>query len=266
MRCTVALLTVVAALGCAAGAAAPGDGEDDGTEMARIDGGSYVPLYGDGEPVAVSGFRIDRRLVTNAEYLDFVRAVPRWQRTGTPSLLMGEGYLRHWAGPLEIGSGEGSARPDAPVTHVSWFAARAYCDWRGKRLPTLDEWELVALADESSRDATDDPGFHQRILDWYARPRRGPLPPVGSGLRNVWGVEDQHGLVWEWVEDFNSVFVTGESRADDSLDRQLYCAGAAATASDARNYAAFLRYAMRSSLQAGYAVGNLGFRCAADAP
>ena len=263
MRCGSALLAVAALVGCAVQASPPGEGAK--TAMAAIEGGRYVPLYGDGEPVEVASFRIDRGLVTNAQFFDFVRAVPRWQRAEEPSLLMGEGYLRHWAGPLEIGSGAKAARPDAPVTHVSWFAARAYCDWREKRLPSLDEWELVALADESSRDATDDPAFHQKILDWYARPRPDPLPPVGSTSRNVWGVEDLHGLVWEWVEDFNSVFVTGESRADGTFDRQLYCAGAAATASDARNYAAFLRYAMRSSLQAGYAVGNLGFRCAADA-
>lgn len=264
MRRGSALLVVSALLGCAAQASAPEEAAD--AEMAVIEGGRYVPLYGDGEPVEVASFRIDRRLVTNARFLDFVREVPRWRRAEEPSLLMGEGYLRHWAGPLALGSGDAAARPDAPVTHVSWFAARAYCAWRGKRLPSLDEWELVARADESSRDATGDPAFHQRILDWYARPRPHPLPPVGSASRNVWGVEDLHGLVWEWVEDFNSVFVTGESRADGSLDRQLYCAGAAATASDARNYAAFLRYAMRSSLQAGYAVGNLGFRCAEDAP
>lgn len=235
----------------------------DDTGLAFVAGAQYVPLYGDGQPVSVGAFRIDRTPVTNRAFLAFVRANPSWQR-GEPSLRRGPGYLRHWASPLGIGTGDDAPLPDAPVTNVSWFAARAYCAWRGQRLPTLDEWELVALADEERADATGDPAFHQRILDWYSRPQRRRLPPVGATPPNFHGVHDLHGLVWEWVEDFNSVFVTGESRADGSFDRQLFCAGGAATASDARNYAAFLRYAMRASLQAGHAVGNLGFRCAED--
>jgi formylglycine-generating enzyme required for sulfatase activity len=230
-----------------------------------VEGGRYVPLYGDGSEVSVEPFRLDAYPVTNALYLAFVRVETRWQRGRVPALLADAGYLRDWAGPLELGRGEAAPRPDAPVTQVSWFAARSYCAWRGGRLPTLDEWELVALADRGAKDGTADPGFHQRILDWYARPRERPLPPVGSTFENAYGIHDLHGLVWEWVEDFNSVFVTGESRADSSLDSQLYCAGAGAVAGDARNYAAFLRYALRSSLEASHAVGNLGFRCAADA-
>jgi formylglycine-generating enzyme required for sulfatase activity len=71
-----------------------------------------------------------------------------------------------------------------------------------------------------------------------------------------------HGLVWEWVEDFNSAMVTGESRADSGIERDLFCGSGAASASDFRDYAAFMRYAFRSSLDAKYAVSNLGFRCA----
>ena len=43
-----------------------------------------------------------------------------------------------------------TARPTPPVTNVSWFAAQAYCEARGARLPTTEEWEY-ALAD-SGRD------------------------------------------------------------------------------------------------------------------
>ena len=241
-----------------------GETDEDRGGMADIDGGVYVPLYGDVDPVAVESFRLDRYPVTNAAFLEFVIAEPRWQRSRVPSLFAGEGYLRHWQGDLELGAGENAPLPGAPVTHVSWFAARRFCARRGARLPSLDEWELVALADATLRDASVDPAYHQRILDWYARPRPARMPEVGSTFRNAYGVHDLHGVVWEWVEDFNSVFVTGESRADGSVDRQLYCAGAGAGAGDSRNYAAFLRYAMRSSLEASYAVGNLGFRCARD--
>jgi len=60
--------------------------------------------------------------------------------------------------------------------------------------------------------------------------------------------------------------VTGESRADQSIERTLYCGAGAAGATDFENYAAFMRYAFRSSLQASYCIANLGFRCAHDAP
>jgi formylglycine-generating enzyme required for sulfatase activity len=256
---------VLAALLAGAGTSVSERAVSTMTTMASVDGGRYVPLYGNGVPVAVAPFRIDAYAVTNAQFLEFVTAEPRWRRSEVPEIFAGEGYLRHWAGDLELGSGPDAPRPDAPVTNVSWFAARRYCDWRGRRLPTLDEWERVAMASEDAPDGTGEPDFNQRLLDWYAKPRPHPLPAVGSTFRNFWGVYDIHGLVWEWVEDFNSVFVTGESRADGSVDRQLYCAGAGAGASDARNYAAFLRYAMRSSVEASYAVGNLGFRCAGDA-
>jgi len=71
-----------------------------------------------------------------------------------------------------------------------------------------------------------------------------------------------HGLIWEWTENFNNSLVTGESRSDSTLNQQMFCGSAAIGAVDPSDYAAFMRYGFRSSLEAKYTVSSLGFRCA----
>jgi formylglycine-generating enzyme required for sulfatase activity len=237
--------------------------------MVRIPAGSYAPLYSlpranarDGSRPGtrrrpVAAFTMDVYPVTNGQYLEFVRAHPEWRRSRVKALFADASYLRHWQGDIEPGD---RAPANSPVVYVSWFAARAYLRAHGRRLPTVDEWEYAAAASETRRDASRDPQFLGRIRNWYGRPTREPIPPVGSTFRNVYGVGDLHGLVWEWTLDFNSALVTGESRGDASLERSLYCGSGAIGAADFEDYAAFMRYAFRSSLEARYSVANLGFR------
>lgn len=242
---------------------AASEGDVDG--MVRLPAGSYLPLYmKDPKPRLVDEFYIDVAPVTNAEFLEFVREHPKWQRSVVKRLFADGNYLKHWAGNLDLGQ-EAEQIADSPVTNVSWFAARAYLKSRGKRLPTTDEWEYVACADETRPNASGDPKFTARLLEWYGRPGGGRLPRVGSAPANVYGVRAMHGYVWEWVADFNNSMVTGESRGDTGIDRKLYCAGGALGATDTRNYAAFMRYAFRSSLKGNYTVPNLGFRGAREA-
>jgi formylglycine-generating enzyme required for sulfatase activity len=82
------------------------------------------------------------------------------------------------------------------------------------------------------------------------------LPPVASATANAAGVHGLHGLVWELTSDFASELVDGDGR--------FACGAASTGAADARDYAAFMRYAFRGSLEARFAVGILGFRCAKD--
>jgi formylglycine-generating enzyme required for sulfatase activity len=58
--------------------------------------------------------------------------------------------------------------------------------------------------------------------------------------------------------------VTGESRADAGLERDLFCGAGSVGAKDASDYAAFMRLALRSSLRANNTTTALGFRCARD--
>lgn len=230
--------------------------------MVLIPAGTHSPiLRGKDEPekVAVAAFWLDERPVTNGEFLEFVRANARWQRTRVSPLFAEQGYLSNWAGELEPGP---LAPAGAPVICVSWFAARAYAAWRGKRLPTTAEWERAAAAGFTTDNGATEPGFKQAALAWFARPSPSPLPAAGLGRPNLHGARDLLSLVWEWVDDFNTAMVTGESRGDTGLERTLFCGAGAAGASDLTNYPAFMRAGMRSSLRASYTVPNLGFRCA----
>lgn len=235
--------------------------------MVRVPAGSYLPLYrqptkdGETRGVArrrqVAAFEMDTHPVTNADYLAFVHQHPQWRKSQAKRLFVDGAYLAHWTGDLELGA---TAPPASPVVNVSWFAARAYLRAQGKELPTVDQWEYVAAASETSRDAARRPVFLDRLRVWYGQSAAQPLPPVGSGFRTVYGASDLHGLVWEWTLDFNSALVTGESRGDSSLERTLFCGSGAMGAADFENYPAFMRYALRSSLEARYSVGSLGFR------
>ena len=228
--------------------------------MAEVKGGSYIPLYGvDQTKVRVSSFLMDVYPVTNQEYLEFLNANPEWKKSKIIALYADKSYLNKWPSDDTY---EGLL-DDSPVTNISWFAAKKYCECQGKRLPTIDEWEYAAMANEKVPDARKIESYNQYILSWYETPRTFNKP-VGSTFKNYYGVYDLHGLVWEWTSDFNSVLISGESRKDSDKDSKLFCGSASIGASDLMNYAAFMRYAFSGSMKARYTVQNLGFRCVKD--
>lgn len=231
--------------------------------MALVRDGIYKPLFrGENDPkeIPVKAFHVDICPVTNGEFLEFVRANPKWRRSQVKRLFADESYLQNWKEDVSF---DESLR-HLPVTFVCWFAAKAYAQWSGKRLPSVAEWEYAAAASPTRLDGENDAAFQKETLRWYATPSPELLPQVGAGRANLHGVRDLHGLVWEWVSDFNTAMVTGDARGDTGLERQLFCGAGAQGASDRANYAAFMRYGFRSSLKANYALHNLGFRCAKD--
>ncbi len=231
-------------------------------EMVLIKGGDYKPLYSGStsKEIKVNSFYMDKYAVTNAEFLEFVKENPKWRKSNVKKLFADKSYLANWESDLELGK---KVSPNAPVTNVSWFVAKAYCEKKGKRLPTVAEWEYAAQA-SSSKQNGGDKEYYQEIVNWYSTPTEKKLSDVGSKGKNYWGVFDMHGLIWEWTYDFYGALVTGESRGNNGLERNLFCGSGAAGASDYNNYPAFLRFAFRSCLKANYTTSNLGFRGVKD--
>jgi ergothioneine biosynthesis protein EgtB len=105
--------------------------------------------------VFLASYRIADRLVSNAEWLDFMAA----GGYRTPGLWMSDGWAacqaEGWEAPLYWQpDGEGWRQfslaglrpvdPAAPVRHISWYEAEAFARWAGRRLPTEAEWEAAA--------------------------------------------------------------------------------------------------------------------------
>lgn len=230
-------------------------------EYAALPGGTFtsvLPADGKTAPAQVAPFQLRTELVTNGEFLAFVKAHPEWQRDKVASILADARYLTHWEGAELLGE---HAQARQPVTRVSWFAAQAYCESEQARLPAWYEWEFAAAADATRRDARKDPAWRESILGWYARPSNAALPAVG-GAANVYGVRDMNGLVWEWVDDFNALMVASDSRQQGDPDLLKFCGAGAISMQEKENYAVLMRIAMLSALKAADTTNNMGFRCA----
>lgn len=210
--------------------------------------------------VAVKAFRLMKMPVTNREFLAFVKSHPQWQRGRAPALFAEpDHYLSHWQSPTDLGN---AVAPSQPVTQVSWFAASAYCEAQGARLPTWSEWEYAAAADETRRDARQDPAWRERILSWYSTNASAKLGDVGVSPANVYGVQDLHGLIWEWTDDFSAMLVSGDNRNQSDDDRLKFCGAGALSVDDRENYPVMMRVALLSSLRGVDSTSSLGFRCA----
>jgi formylglycine-generating enzyme len=230
---------------------------------APIGGGrfeSVLPPAPNVKTAVVAPFRLDTTLVSNADYAQFVSKHPEWRRDRVAGLFADEGYLRHW----ENAAVPGAAVARQPVTQVSWFAASAYCEARGARLPRWYEWEFAAAASATKPDARDDPAWRQEILDWYSKSARGALPVAGASPPNYFGIRDLHGVVWEWVEDAGSMLMSDDSREQGDPNRNRFCGTGALSLEQKENYAMMMRIAMLSSMKAAYSSSSMGFRCARD--
>ncbi|MEO5829841.1 MAG: ergothioneine biosynthesis protein EgtB [Rhodanobacter sp.] len=130
------------------------------------------------------------RLVTNGEYLAFVREGGYRE----PGLWLSDGWAtvqrEGWQHPIywqdDLASeftlaGMCDLDPHEPVCHLSYFEAEAFARWAGARLPTEAEWESAAQALPVSGNLQDQGRFQPQMAG------------TGAGLLQMFGD------VWEWT-------------------------------------------------------------------
>jgi formylglycine-generating enzyme required for sulfatase activity len=223
-------------------------GERD--EEVFVPAGSYHPFFKTGaetRAVPVEPMCVSAAPVTHEEFLSFVREHPEWRKSRIKALFAESTYLADWRDDLTP-SPETLPRP---VTFVSWFAAGAYCEAHGGRLPTVAEWERIG----GGGGQVTEPGASGSPFSFamgQSAPELAATPLAFPG-------------VWEWNADFNSALVSGRIGTAEDADSSLFC-GDGFRAVNPSNYAAFLRYSFRSSLRANFALRNLGFRCVWEMP
>ncbi|KAF1693141.1 SUMF1/EgtB/PvdO family nonheme iron enzyme [Pseudoxanthomonas koreensis] len=262
----VAALALAPALAVAGGpdASAGNGGARDGTiAWQAIAGGQFrssVRFEEASATVPVASFQLMSRPVSNAQFAAFLQRQPQWRRDRVPAVFSSPGYLGHWATPEAPGD---HLDAQAPVVHVNWYAADAFCRDQGARLPDFVEWEFAAAADATRTDARGDRA-------WRMRQVNDGTPGAPDAARdappNVYGVYGLHGAYWEWTGDFSSLLGEGDRRGSEDGDALQFCGATALAFNDQADYGVVKRFVLLSALQPGATLGNLGFRCARSQP
>ena len=153
----------------------------------------------------VQAFYMDIYEVTNAQYKEFIDANPQWQKgrwwqmNRIKRRFHNRNYLKGWNGN-NYPEGKG----DHPV-HVSWYAAMAYAQWAGKRLPTEAEWEKAARGGLVGKNYPwgDSIDANKANYDGIV----GDTTPVGTYPANGYGLYDMTGNAFEWcLDEYRSNF------------------------------------------------------------
>ena len=221
--------------------------------------------------VDLGAFWIDRTEVTNAQYAAFLNEQGNQEEGGAT-------WLDVKAQNALIEGGEGDYRPKGdyeghPVIEVTWYGARAYCEWAGKRLPTEAEWEKAARGTDKriypwkgkfdctlgnfDDEAQDDKRVVPGGPDCDGYPRTSPVGMYEAGA-SPYGALDMAGNVWEWTGSLEQGYpydpADGREAAEASGPRALR--GGSWRLSEIR-----ARSTYRGSGEPDLSGGHIGFRC-----
>jgi formylglycine-generating enzyme required for sulfatase activity len=230
----------------------------DGASMMLVPSGAFTMGSHDGDDdekpvhrVELDAFYMDTYEVTTARYQNFMNAIVRARP-------------KYWTNTIPVSQGQKS------VIGVDWHDAEAYCTHYSKRLPTEAEWEKAARGtDERTYPWGDDaPTARYANLDNCCDFNEYKvLTNVGSKHAGMspYGIHDMAGNVWEWVADWYD---------EDYYQRSPAKNPSGASSGQAKvlrggswfNRPFVLRSANRGWSSASDRNGDIGFRCAQDAP
>ncbi|MCH7868889.1 MAG: ergothioneine biosynthesis protein EgtB [Myxococcales bacterium] len=167
-------------------------------------------------PVELPGYEISRAPVTNREFSEFVKdaGYARRECWSTPGWVWRTKAESDHPGYWKVEDGTWLQRvfdqwvplmEDAPVVHVGWYEAEAYCRWAGRRLPSEAEWECAA--------STAPGDTKKRLYPWGDEAgamtrERANLDYENLGCVDVacypegdsgWGCRQMSGNIWEWT-------------------------------------------------------------------
>ena len=198
---------------------------------------------------------IDAFEVTNTQFKAFCDATDR------PYPPSPEFYPNYFTNPLYA---------NYPVVYVSWYDARDYASWAGKRLPTEAEWELAAKGFLDNRQwpwgdewIAGNANIANNPADSFAY-----SSPVGYYISGVSpaGCYDMVGNVWEWCEDdwhwnYDGAPTDGSAWIDDPRGPYRITRGGSWMLSDPEAARCASRYWNFWPTDRNQ---NTGFRCASD--
>ena len=220
--------------------------------------------------VYIDNFYIDQYPVTNADFHEFVQAEPHWnKRQGIaryfPDRYLDSYYLHHWD---QYNYPDDKA--NHPVVHISWYAAMAYAQWVGKRLPTEAEWEKAARGGMAGQKYPWGNILESGMANYGIN--IGQTTPVGKYPPNGYELYDMVGNVWEWClddwdENYYQSSPTSNPISGSSIDEimtNFLTSKAYHVIRGGSWYNSFeyIRVTKRTRAPAKYANSSIGFRCA----